>query len=147
MRTAKRMGLLGWCCLVFSAAAACAPRASPQTPDFLFGSWQWVESTGGIAGTTITPRQAGIAVRYRFERDGSLEVFHNPGDVTYTRFTVAEQPGLGGAPPRPVLRYKDPVNVLPPPVSEQFFRLTAPDTLVLTDSCADCYQHTLARVL
>lgn len=58
---------------------------------------------------------------------------------------MAEVPAPDGT-TRTVIRYEDEVNVLPPPLTEQFLRRVGADTLVLADACADCFEHTFVRI-
>jgi hypothetical protein len=127
-------------------AAGCA--SAPRGPDAerLFGTWRWVSSIGGIAGRPTTPDLQGYSVRYRFQANGILEVVRDDSVTDRTRFRIGQRSELGGAPRRTVLRYDKPVNVMPPPLAEQYLRFQSPDTLVLGDTCADCFEHTFVRV-
>lgn len=107
--------------------------------------WEWVSSVGGFAGRTTTPAEQGFRVRYAFGGDGTLVVTRTPGGETRTRFTTTEESGADGT-TRTVVRYADEVNVLAPPLREQFLRRVGRDTLVLSDPCADCFEHTFVRV-
>lgn len=131
---------------VISVVAGCA--SAPRGPDAerLFGTWRWVSSMGGIAGRPITPDVQGYSIRYRFQPSGVLEVVRDDTVTDRTRFRIGQRSELGGAPPRTVVRYDKPVNVLPPPLPEQYLRFQGADTLILGDTCADCFEHTFVRV-
>ena len=133
---------------VTAMQCARAPEASGQAPRGeagVVGRWEWVSSVGGIAGRRTTPAEQGFRVRYTFSADGTLVVDRTPGDDVSTRWSTREEPSPDGA-ARTRVSYGTDVNVLPPPVREQFVRLAGRDTLVLTDRCADCFEHTFVRV-
>lgn len=122
----------------------CTPSATVDAPRAA-ENWEWVHSVGGIAGWRTTPTEQGMRVRYTFGADGTLVVRREPGDETRTRYIMTEVPEADGT-SRVVVRYADEVNVLPPPLREQFHRRVGTDTLVLSDPCADCFEHTFVRV-
>lgn len=128
---------------VFARCASLPP--APGTERF-YGTWEWVSSVGSIAGIRITPTAERMSVRYRFEPDRTLAIVRDGSVAERTRFTTFEEPGRAGAPPRPVIRYDEPVNLIPPPQSEQYFRFEGTDTLVLSGMCADCFEHTFVRM-
>src|SRR5689334_18447118 len=43
----------------------------------IFGKWEWVSSTGGFAGKTITPASAGYQVRLEFNSNGAYKRYKN----------------------------------------------------------------------
>lgn len=122
----------------------CAPSASVGGPRAA-ESWEWVHSVGGIAGRRTTPAEQGVRVRYTFGADGTLVVRRDPGGETRTRYTTAQVPAPDGS-SRTTVRYDDAVNVLAPPLREQFLRRVGTDTLVLSDPCPDCFEHTFVRL-
>lgn len=124
--------------------AGCTPSASVGGPGTA-ESWEWVHSVGGITGRRTMPAEQGMRVRYTFGVGGTLVVRREPGGEMRTRYTTAEVAGPDGT-TRTVIRYEDEVNVLPPPLQEQFLRRVGADTLVLSDPCADCFEHTFARI-
>lgn len=124
--------------------AGCTPSASFGGPG-MAESWEWVHSVGGIAGRRTTPAEQGMRVRYTFGAGGTLVVRREPGGETRTRYTTAEVPGPDGT-TWTLIRLDDEVNVLPPPLREQFLRRPGADTLVLSDPCADCFEHTFVRI-
>ena len=128
-----------------TAGVGCATASVSPGGNATAERWEWVSSVGGIAGRTTTPAEQGVRVRYAFRGDGTLTVTRAPGGETRTRFTVAEVPGPDGT-ARAVVRYTDEVNVLPPPLREQRLRRVGRDTLVLSEPCADCFEHTFVRV-
>ena len=145
-RKTKAAGLLALG--VTAMQCARAPEASgpmPQGEPGLVGRWEWVSSVGGFAGRRTTPAEQGFRVRYTFSAGGTLVVDRTPGDDVTTRWTLREEAAPDGA-TWSVVGYGTEVNVLPPPVREQFVRRVGRDTLVLSDRCADCFEHTFVRV-
>ncbi|HET6228472.1 MAG TPA: hypothetical protein VFE05_00255 [Longimicrobiaceae bacterium] len=126
--------------VTLAACASAGGRGRPLKAD----TWRWAGSVGGIGGQHITPEGRNLQVIYQFRSDSSLTVIHSPGTQDTTHFTIYPK----GAPDktRDLIRYRMPVNVLPPPQTDQYLRRIGRDTLELTDTCADCYTHTFVRV-
>ncbi len=59
-------------------AAPTAVGSNPVEPTVearLFGTWEWVEAEGGIAGSVITPETEGFAMRLLIPRPNHIELF------------------------------------------------------------------------
>lgn len=126
--------------LIAAVLAGCGTLVEPVTG--LQGEWRWVSSTGGIAGETITPRTLGHELLYGFGPD-TLRVARSDGAVQETGYRLERNPADGEP---GLIRFDEPVlgPTLPGQTEQRLLR-PAPDTLVLSDPCADCYSHTLAR--
>jgi hypothetical protein len=120
--------------------AACAPGISRPV---VAKTYRWAYSTGGIAGRRVTPDSQHLSVIYSFVNDSVLFIVKNPGGVDTTHYHIT--PG-GGTAGRDLIHYKHPVGILPPTDTLQYFRRMGRDTIVLSDRCADCYEHTLVRI-
>ena len=120
---------------------ACAPRGPKPTTST---TYRWVYSTGGIAGRRITPQDQHLSVVYSFVSDSTLFVARTPpGTVDTTHYSITKGGGTAG---RDLIHYRHAVNVMAPFDTLQYLRHVGKDTLILTDRCADCYEHTFVRV-
>ncbi|MCS7082560.1 MAG: hypothetical protein N2561_09415 [Bacteroidetes bacterium] len=104
----------------------------------LEGRWQWVESTGGLAGLRRTPQSEGYNQELVFYSH-KLEVWRSGKLVTVLRYRIERKRTLLQPEPGDVLVYED--LFLP----EQLIRWGRGDTLYLADVCADCFVHTYVR--
>ncbi|WP_430967337.1 hypothetical protein [Spongiimicrobium sp. 2-473A-2-J] len=98
----------------------------------LVGEWTWVQSTGSIAGITVTPESSGKTMRIEFTEENvfnkfvdGVEVYTSPfvideDNIQYTTLALFESVGLG---------FDHQV--------EQQFQFREGNTLVLTDPCCD----------
>ena len=108
----------------------------------LQGSWNWVASTGSIAGVTITPESSGRTMEVEFTHDAVFNKFVNgkkvytspyalrekDSIVQYTTFALFESIGLG---------FDHQV--------EQQFKLEGSGTLWLIDPCCDNFTFEFQR--
>ncbi len=56
----------------------------------LFGSWDWVQTSGGIAGGTITPATEGYTKKVEFSRNGIYNEFQDGILLGKRKFTISE---------------------------------------------------------
>jgi hypothetical protein len=112
------------------------------TPDMavvgkVFGSWEWVQSSGGIAGRIITPETEGYTKTAHFRNDWTYKEERN--DTTFLETTYQA--------------YKDTVgnstfNMLQINGWEPMAIINVTDsTLELMDECIDCYLHSYRRLM
>ncbi len=112
----------------------------------LEGSWRWVESSGGVAGRTLTPGSEGYGVTFRFLAEHRLSVLRD-GQVRVSTGYRLEDSTARGQPGAVLVRYGLPVDVFrfdPDLAAQRIARLTA-DTLRLADPCCDRYEHLFLR--
>ena len=72
--------------LAVVAGTGCGGPLGPTTVELLDGSWTWVESSGGIAGGTLTPASTGETMTLRFFGADSVELTRDgvlAGTTTY----------------------------------------------------------------
>ena len=119
--------------LVLAAACSTDPEENP-----LVGAWSWVESTGGIAGVTLTPASTGQTMSLRFEADGMVELFRDGASAGTTTYTVEQGAGDGTI---------WTVTWASPLLGFETQTAHAPDadTLVLADGCCDGFTYTWTR--
>jgi hypothetical protein len=105
----------------------------------LEGKWEWISSTGGFMGHTITPDSAGYD-KQRLEFYWDDEFLFYRADTLYTQGRYSFE------------RLRDNQLQLSYTVENdksqptQIVEFTDGDTLIMIDQCTDCYTHTYARL-
>ena len=120
------------------AMTACSQSTEPGA-DPLDGSWEWIDASGGIAGTTRTPATEGYTMSVDHRANGGTArflVFRN--DSLFAETTVRRS--ASSSADQGTLVYGDPVLGWP----EQEFEIRA-DTLVLRDGCCDGFTYRFHR--
>lgn len=112
-----------------------------DTPQALIGSWNWLYSAGGFAGTTSTPQSTGETKRIEFDSDNYLRVFVNGQLKTDQKFTVEKGKSIASRDSVLLLRNGFGVTGM-----RQSIRFRTSDTLILFDECYDCYSHHFSRI-
>jgi hypothetical protein len=135
-RWTPALAALAAAAMVLGACARPLARPKPSV------SWRWAYSTGGIAGRRLTPESEHLQVVYMFGGDSLLLVARTPGGTDSTHYHITQGGGTAG---RDLIHYKRGINVLPPFDTLQYLRKVGRDTLILSDRCADCYEHTFVR--
>ncbi len=146
MRAARTLPALALAALL----TACSDPVAPDTAKWVFGSWLWVESTGGIAGITLTPESEGHGQQLVLDADGDLFLYRTDasGDRTLvkrTRFHITH--GENGDvlhTDEPVFAVRD-LKLLEPFYLASITTRPTDDLLVLGEDCADCFVHTFHR--
>ena len=124
------------CLTLLTASCTVLEPGSSDHP--LVGSWEWLESTGGFAGWTLTPDSPGESPRWLvYRRDGTVSLYRSGSPVRTAYYTV-RQKGEDM-----LLSYQTPDERFWP---QQVARFAGSDTLVLLDTCADCYNSTYRRM-
>jgi hypothetical protein len=124
---------------------ACKKDISVPNPEMkkLFGTWEWVESSGGISGGTITPATEGHHMTIEFKENGVFKKYKNNRRIDRMTFTLSEGSSIISNPAF-LIEYKDGCmnkkEVIP-----QSFKFGGQDTLYLSDECYDCYSHVYVR--
>jgi hypothetical protein len=122
-----------------AAAAGChvggSPRAS-STPS-LTGKWEWIETTGGIAGIHKTPESSGERWTIQFTADGTYAETRDANPVETGRYSIEPRLAIADHATRPALI----VAGRPDRIMER------PDdhTLVLVDNVIDGFASTFTR--
>ena len=118
------------------ATLACTTGLAPLDPDGVVGTWTWLRSTGGIAGTTRTPETEGFTGVLRFDADGTVEWRVDGERVWQTTWSLGrarEGSPLAG---EEVVFYGEPVVGWP----YQAVHVEGAG-LILTDPCCDGFVH------
>lgn len=128
-----------------------ACKKSVDLPDpkleSLFGSWEWLESSGGFSGSRITPSSAGYTRTVEFGANGVYKIYRDGKLEDKVRFTVTESssPYYGG--PEYIITYGG-SGIFGPEQDtylSESIHFRGQDTLALTEDCADCYGHVYVR--
>ncbi|WP_297101138.1 hypothetical protein [uncultured Draconibacterium sp.] len=82
----KRFFLLAITCIL--VLTSCSDEIIP--PKDLVGKWNWISSTGGIAGTTYTPEITGDTIILEFTSDSVYKLFRNDSLVINCEFSIIQ---------------------------------------------------------
>jgi len=103
------------------------------------GSWVWIESSGGIAGVTLTPASTGETMAIDFTAGGEARLSRNGTIERTVDFDTSPGAEKGSL----VVSYGEPLWGFDTQTA------TFPDsaTLVLTDPCCDGFTYRYVRAL
>ncbi len=127
-------------------AAAC--NSSPtDVGRAVEGSWVWVESSGGIAGWTLTPGSEGYSVRLEFADDSTVHAFRNDSLITTSRARLMERLIQYAGPGREYeVDFDPPLRALVfSSMAQHIVQSPSPDRLTFEDPCCDGYVHVFER--
>ena len=128
--------------LIVAATAVGSNPVEPTVEARLFGSWQWVEAEGGIAGSVITPETEGFTLRLVITRPNRIELFRDGVSERVASFELLPAQDLVDEFASPRLRYSDPIFGF----EEQEVGFDLEGRLVLIDPCCDGFAYTWTRV-
>ena len=104
----------------------------------LFGKWEWVTSSGGIAGQIITPGSVGYTVTLEYTANGQYYYYKNDTLTISDIYTIKAT--TNNNPFDYIIEYGD-SNSYP----DQFLNLPENNTLRLIDNCLDCYDNVYVK--
>ena len=115
---------------------ACKSAGTDPSMRSLQGSFQWIGSSGGIAGRSLNPASEGYTVRFNFTGN-QVTVFRNDSlkgtsTVTTRGNEVTYQPSIS-------------VFLFDQGIDTQTFQDMAGDTIALRDPCCDRFDHRFLR--
>ncbi len=120
--------------LVVALASCQANGTAPNLPDAQ-GTWEWVTSSGSIAGRTFTPESEGYTLRLEFDgnrvRAFRIDSLVGTSEGSFSGDTIRYSPAL-------------PAFVFSGLAEPQTISVIG-DTIVLTDPCCDLYQHRFVK--
>lgn len=146
--SAKRFRVLFTALLLVFIVSGCKKKMTlpNESLNKIFGTWEWVQSTGGYSGTRMTPASTGNSQTIEFNINGTYRWFKDDkrqGKVTYT-ITEDKSMMMGGT--AYMITYgKSNVFDKNAPGIKQSVSFAGSDTLFLHDECYDCYGHTYVR--
>ena len=117
---------------------SCQDEMGPTNPQIV-GVWNWIESMEGFAGQRTTPQTEGYTLKIRITLSGTYTLYKNDAVEKQARYRM-EQKKFGEAGPFDVLIVEGDREM------ERTVSFRTRDTLVLTDTCIDCFQHTYVRI-
>ena len=131
-----------WIIIPALALLACAPgnggvkRAdAPDSPNII-GSWNWTETTGGIAGITKTPESSGETWSIEFKKDGTFREVRNGVEHTGS-YGIQIRESIFDHQQRPALLMEGRQIMI--------IELPGPDRLHLSDNVYDGFNSTFTK--
>ncbi len=108
-----------------------------RLPEALFGTWTWIQSSGGIAGTVQTPETEGFTRTLVITVPNQITVLRDGQIQVSTTFEFVPETEAGSAVRSAQLLYAQPLLGFP----EQWVLITIEGVLVLTDPCCDGFAY------
>jgi len=140
-----RASLFAGVLAVVLVPAACSsdPTApdGDQLPGALFGSWSWIQSSGGIAGTTRTPETEGYTETVTFTAPNQVTLLRDGATRGTTTFEFVPLMDNGSAVRSAQLLYAESLTGF----AEQWVQITEGGNLVLSDPCCDGFTSEWSR--
>ena len=129
--------LVLWMMILF-LIISCQKDNSNSYPKKLYGAWDWVQSSGGIMGETITPSTAGHSKTIEFSKNGFCTWYINGQLQDKKRFFLKEGASIYTSETAYFLEYEGDF------IKQSIF-FDENDIFYLRDECFDCYTHTYIR--
>jgi|GEM_PF-1301271 len=120
----------------------CPSPSEPNVGDRVFGTWAWVEATGGLGGDTRTPQTEGVTRRLIITPPDRIVLVENDRVHTATTFLLLPARDPGGTFVQARLRYGTRLMGR----TEQFAGFDPDGALILTDPCCDGFVYRWVRV-
>jgi hypothetical protein len=116
--------------------AACRSAGTDPADERLNGEWEWIGSSGGIAGRTVTPESEGYTVHFTFNGN-EVQIFRNDSLRATSLFTVRGDE----------VTYQPSISVFgfDGGIDTQTFVDLPGDTISLRDPCCDRFDHHFVR--
>ncbi len=129
--------------------AACQTTPTGLERADLPGSWEWVSTSGGIAGDVMTPATEGYHATLVLSADGRADAYRDGAIVGTSHYLLQERLSLTapGGEREFGITFDPPLQLFPNGVLETFVvRWSRNDTtLTLEAPCCDQYNHTFRR--
>lgn len=112
----------------------------------LFGTWEWVQSSGGIGGVSINTTSEGYTKTIEFNSDGTYKWYKNGKLKDKMKFTVIEGPSIYSSSNGYLIKYNDTglFDQNDHPISQNI-KFYGQDILLLHEECNDCFGHIYVR--
>jgi hypothetical protein len=121
---------------LFLTAWKQSPSADPVV-EKLFGKWNWLKTTGGIAGQFSSPSTVKHSEMLEFEKNGKFIRYKDEKVIVENNFILTIDTLIPSRPKTYWLKNVGKYN--------QSVTFKGNDTLILTDECDDCFISTYAR--
>lgn len=117
--------------------ASCSILSSDSTHSNIVGQWEWVKSTGGFIGHTVTPDSTGYSTKQiHFSANNEFLLFRSDTLVEFGRYHLEKGKY------ETVIKYEIESGSFYPNQKVEFNNR---DILLLIDECVDCYTNTFIR--
>ena len=132
------------------ASAVFVTNCTNKTPspgtitEQLTSTWDWVQSTGGIDGRSITPATEGYKRTITFEKNGVYSEGRDGKQTSQMKYTVSQGKSIYSDTAY-LVDYRSSGKEKQPRSIRQSVRFGGTDTLFLNDECYDCFEHVYTR--
>ena len=124
----KIMKKLACLLLILFSISSCSTDTSDSENKAIIGKWNWVESSGGIAGITTTPQSTGKSIQ--LDISNTTVKRYMDGVLVYeSSYSIQTGNSIFGGEKKLIIYEND---------SKQSFVRTD-SQLILNDECYDCY--------
>jgi hypothetical protein len=119
-----------------------------QDLEKLFGSWNWVQSSGGFAGQTTTPATVGYTKSLEFNKNGIYKSYKNEKQQEKFKFSLTEGTSISSTGTAYLIEYKDLgfFHKKTTSMSQQSVWFGGQDTLFLNDEAFDGFFNVYTRI-
>jgi hypothetical protein len=112
----------------------------------LFGTWNWVQSTGGFGGQTITPTTTGYSQTVEFGKNGINKIYKNGKQQDKYKFTLTLGTSIHSTGLAYLINYKHTgLFHYNESITAQSIMFGGQDSLFLCDEASDGYDNIYTR--
>jgi hypothetical protein len=104
----------------------------------LTGKWDWVSSSGGIAGITYTPKSTGVRKVVEFTNDSVFRYYQKDTLTFETRYHILKSKSIYSQDSTFLITFDN--------HSLRQSYILKNDTLILNDECYDCFENVYVRI-
>jgi hypothetical protein len=145
LKTMKNLRQILFISLLLFISCSLNDLNPPKLIRDLPGEWDWLISSGGIAGATYTPESVGYSEHIAFTSDSIFRMYRNDSLIMETRYHVIRSTSIYTADTVQLLVYDS------LPIRQYFFfsnddRFGLTNVLNLADECDDCFLHEYVRI-
>lgn len=111
----------------------------------LIGKWNWVETSGGFAGSITNPSTEGMNMQMEFKKNGTVLNYKNNTLSSQAKYKLVLGQSNFTAEKSYLINYVDKKG-LKMDIKNDFYEFKGNDTLVLREECFDCYTRIFVRL-
>jgi hypothetical protein len=112
----------------------------------LFGSWEWVQTSGGLAGQIKNPATEGQTQSVEFSSTGIYKLFINGEQKSKTKYSLSYLTAVHNADSPVLVTYENlGSGHQSDDIVKQYLTFKGEDTLYLNDECVDCFNYVYVR--
>jgi len=105
----------------------------------MYGAWQWVQSSGGLLGNTLTPENIKLSKKIVLTKDHVIMYYANDSITLKQNYQIQNEKSIFSQSLQSVLRISGMIKT-------QTISMTGQDTLLLRDNVYDGYAHVYVRL-